>query len=158
SDDAELVLSLHNSLYSYLEFESRKKKIVSVSEKHSVPVIEVNQVGGHGSFLFEGRSVVINKDGKFVDELNAFKEDLRIFQLQDGVLKPLQPRQENVEYSEIASIHKALVFGIKDYFHKNGFTKALIGLSGGLDSALVAALACEALGENNIKGVLMPSM
>src|SRR5690606_27612852 len=128
------------------------------SVKATVNMIDINQVGAQGSFIYDGRSIVMNSNGECFDELNVFTEDLRFYQLNNRVFKALQTEQEIVSYSEAALISEALVLGIRDYFQKNGFKKALIGFSGGLDSALVGALACAALGAENVKGILMPSM
>src|SRR5690606_379113 len=104
---------------------------------------------------FDGRSIIMNGNGKYFDELNAFEDDLRLYQFTNHDFKVLQEKKGQISYSEAALIYNALVFGIRDYFNKNGFKKALIGLSGGLDSALVCTLACAALGPENVKGVLM---
>jgi len=161
--DADLIVSLNNVPFSYLEYENRLKNLRSISNKCHSPIIEVNQVGAQGQLIYDGRSILLNEhkvDDKesYFDELNAFDEDLRFYQFDKSEFKALQSKQANVSYSEAALIYKALVFGIRDYFEKNGFKKALLGLSGGLDSALVAALACAALGAENVKGILMPSM
>src|SRR5690606_5843848 len=87
----------------------------------------------------------------------GFAEDLRLYELAEGRLSPLQPATPAYERSEIGLIHQALILGIRDYFQKSGFSKAVLGLSGGLDSAIVAALAVEALGAGNVLAVLMPS-
>src|SRR5690606_1640738 len=155
---ADFVISLNNKPFSYLEHEARLKSLGDMSDRFHLPIIEVNQVGAQGSLIFDGRSTIINAEGSYLDELNAFEEDFRVYSFSDKKFEALQPKQEVTSYSESALIHKGLVIGIRDYFAKNGFNKALIGLSGGLDSALVAALACEALGAENVKGVLMPSM
>jgi len=157
-NDANLIVSLNNDLFSYLEHENRIKNLRDQSTKHQLPIIEINQVGAQGQLIFDGRSIIMKDNGEYFDELNAFEEDLRFYTLTNLQIKALQPKQDITSYSESASIYNALVFGIRDYFIKNGFKKALLGLSGGLDSALVAALACEALGSENVKGVLMPSM
>jgi NAD+ synthase (glutamine-hydrolysing) len=129
-----------------------------LTTKLQIPVIEMNQVGAQGSLIFDGRSIVLDATGKLVDELAAFDEDFRVYNLSGGELRGSQEVQVETDPHEIALIHRALVFGIRDYFGKNGFRKALIGFSGGLDSSLVGALACEALGPENVKGILMPSM
>jgi len=157
-ENTDLVISLHNTPFSYLEHDNRIKNLRKVSTSSHLNIIEVNQVGAQGSLIYDGRSIVMKTNGECFDELNVFEDDFRLYQLNKGEFKALQPKQEIVSYTEAALIYKALVLGIKDYFKKNGFKKALIGFSGGLDSALVGALACAALGPENVKGILMPSM
>ena len=152
------LLSLNNMPFSYLEHAGRLAALKELTAKLQIPVIEMNQVGVQGSLIFDGRSMILNSEGELVDELAAFSEDFRTYDLTADGVAGMQPVQEDAETHEIALIHRALVFGIRDYFEKNGFRKALIGFSGGLDSSLVGALACEALGAENVKGVLMPSM
>lgn len=156
--DTELIVSLNNAPFSYLEHNNRVEGLRLISSNFQSSIIEVNQVGAQGQLIYDGRSIVMDRSGEVIDELKLFEEDLKVYQLVNGVLKALQSKQKIEVYSEAAIIHKALVFGIRDYFEKNGFKKALIGFSGGLDSALVGALAAEALGAENIKGILMPSM
>src|SRR5690606_27515503 len=116
----------------------------------------VNQVGSQTEMIFDGGSLAFNEKGELLDELNYFEEDLRTYEFKDGEIKGLKP-VEAQKLSDIQSIHSALVLGIKDYFQKSGFKEAVLGLSGGIDSALVCALAAEALGPSNVTGILMPS-
>lgn len=156
--DTDLIISLNSVPFSYLEHDRKLKALREYAKKSRSALIEVNQVGAHGSLIFDGRSIIIDEERSFQDELNAFSEDLRLYQLVGSEIKPLQQKQKEISYSEPALIYQGLVLGIRDYFVKNGFKKALVGFSGGLDSALVGALACEALGAENVKGILMPSM
>ena len=126
----------------------------TLAQKHGKNVIAVNHFGGYTSVLFDGNSAVYNYKGKLVAQLKEFNEDFLIIdtnKLGSATFIPFH-REE-----KIALIHKALCFGIKDYFEKHGFKKAILGLSGGIDSAVVAALAAEALGAENVMGLLMPS-
>jgi len=152
------LLSLNNMPFSYMEHGGRLATLKDLTAKLQIPVIELNQVGAQGSLIFDGRSMILSAEGELLGELEAFEEDFKIIELSANGLSGVENRPEHSEHHEIALIHRALVFGIRDYFEKNGFRKALIGFSGGLDSSLVGALACEALGAENVKGVLMPSM
>lgn len=132
-----------------------KEKILSgIAQKYGKNIISVNHIGSSTSILFDGNSSVCNYKGKIVTRLKAFEEDLCIIDTNKlGSQIPLS----TAPGKKIELIHQALVAGIRDYFMKNGFTKAILGLSGGIDSAVVAALAVEALGAENVMGLLMPS-
>jgi NAD+ synthetase len=113
----------------------------------------VNQVGGNDSLVFDGNSFVLGRDGEVIAQAKAFEEDLLIADLgRASVASKLAATED-----EYAAVYQALVLGTRDYVLKCGFTRAAIGLSGGIDSALVAAIATEALGPQNVLGVLMPS-
>ncbi|MFB5945118.1 NAD+ synthase [Albibacterium profundi] len=158
ADSVDLIISLRNSPFSYTEYDQRMERIKAVSQQLATGMVEVNQVGAQGQLIFDGRSVVVNSTEGYFDKLKAFQEDFKLFRLEGKSLQSLQPKIDTEKYTETALLYEALVLGIRDYFDKNGLKKALIGLSGGIDSSLVAALACEALGAENVKGILMPSM
>src|SRR5690606_31913838 len=123
--------------------------------KAGCPLVYVNQVGAHADIIFDGRSLVLDRNGNILSELKRFEEDYTLLDIHTASATAAQPEEKP---SEIALIHEALLLGIRDYFQKSGFKKAVLGLSGGLDSAVVAALACEALGAENVLAVLMPSV
>lgn len=100
--------------------------------------------------------MVLDAKGNLIDEMPYFTEDMRFYDFEDNAIQGMTPIQQQT-VSDIEQIHDALVLGIKDYFEKSGFSKAVLGLSGGIDSAIVCALACRALGPENVMGVLMPS-
>lgn len=134
---------------------NKKQMLAALSQKYGKNIIAINHCGSYTSVLFDGGSMVYNYKGKPVCQCHEFSEDFQIIDTNKlGVLPPLPHERED----KIALIHKALVFGIRDYFHKHGFTKAILGLSGGIDSAVVAALATEALGTTQVLGLLMPSI
>lgn len=140
---------------------SRKKVLHKAASDYKIPLFYVNHVGAQTELIFDGGSMVLNGRGDVVCELNYFEEDYRVFEL-DWVKTAKSVSFETSlifenETGSIEQIHKALVLGIRDYFNKLGFKKAILGLSGGIDSALVYALAAEALGSVNVLGVLMPS-
>ncbi len=129
----------------------RKDMLAAIAHRHHAIVAMVNQCGGNDSLLFDGSSLAVGPDGALIAQAASFAEDLVLFDTQAAESVP--PPEED----EIAATWNALVLGIRDYTHKCGFAKALIGLSGGIDSALVAALAVEALGQENVMGIGMPS-
>ena len=153
----DLIINIAASPFSYTHFENRKNVLSRNVIKGNAPLIYVNQVGAHTDIIFDGRSLALNRKGELVSELKSFEEDLQFVELKGNDLHSEQAHQ-SVEQQEIALIHDAIILGLRDYFQKSGFQKAVLGLSGGLDSALVAALACEALGAENVLSVLMPSI
>ncbi len=156
-ENPDLIINIAASPFSYTHFESRKNVLVRNVIKAAAPLIYVNHVGAQTDIIFDGRSLVLNKKAEVIMELKAFEEDLQLVELVNNDLQSSLPfEQKNT--TEISLIHDALVLGLKDYFHKSGFKTAVLGLSGGLDSALVAALACEALGAENVLTILMPSI
>ncbi|MCH8967387.1 MAG: NAD+ synthase, partial [Planctomycetes bacterium] len=120
--------------------------------EHGVPLVFVNQVGGHDDLIFDGASFALDSHGVVIARAAAFAEDLLVFDL-DGV----NPAGIKAYPERIQSIRQALVLGIRDYLHKCGFDRGVIGLSGGIDSAVTATLAVEALGAKQVTGVAMPS-
>ncbi|HNB61315.1 MAG TPA: NAD(+) synthase, partial [Saprospiraceae bacterium] len=132
----------------------RKKVITSNAVKYKIPFFTVNHIGAQTGLIFDGGSSVASPDGLIFREMPCFEEALEVFDL-DEVIKG--NHEDEVVMGEIELIHKALIVGIQDYFKKQNLSSAILGLSGGLDSAVVAALATEALGKENVRGLLMPS-
>jgi NAD+ synthase (glutamine-hydrolysing) len=153
----DLIINIAASPFSYIHFDKRISVLSNNILKANAPLIYVNQIGAHLDIIFDGRSLAMNKSAEVLKELNAFDEDLQYVTLEHGDLQTTTAPQ-SVKLGETASIHQALLLGLKDYFAKSGFKKAVLGLSGGLDSAIVAALAVEALGAENVLAVLMPSV
>ncbi len=131
----------------------RQRLFRSLCTRYRVPLLYVNQVGGQDSLLFDGRSLLMDKVGEVRAKSLGFKEDILIIDSADWS----GPMHEPVEEESLAAVHDALVMGIRDYVGKCGFSSVVLGLSGGIDSALTAALAVEALGAENVLGVAMPS-
>ncbi len=125
----------------------------SITSRFHVPFFYVNQVGGQDSLLFDGRSTVVDQDGRVVGKGAGFKEDFIVIDTKTWQGEIHCPVQED----EVAAIHDGLVMGVKDYVGKCGFHQVVLGLSGGIDSALTGALAVEALGAENVMGVALPS-
>jgi len=153
----DLVVNLSASPYVCGKQVLREKMIAHEAQQHQRPIIYVNQVGGNDDLVFDGQSVAFSAQGELSLRAAAFEADLQILSF-DSESKTLssgtvQPMLDNSD----AEIWSALVLGVKDYARKCGFTKAVIGLSGGVDSALVSAIAAVALGPKNVLGILMPS-
>ncbi len=147
---AELIVNISSSPFYSGKAEMRKKLIKDHIRKGHVPIVYVNQVGGQDELVFDGESYAFNAKGELVVECKHFDEDLSLFSLSDKTIKP----KISTDDSEI---YEALKLGLRDYVHKNGFEKAVLGLSGGVDSALVATIAADALCADNVMCVLMPS-
>lgn len=151
----DLMINIAASPYNYHQTKTRKEVLTKHAQTYKLPLFYVNHVGAQTELLFDGGSLVMNSKGEIFDELLYFEEDFKIFDLNDVVSKPATAVIN--EPGEIESIYNALVMGIKNYFQKLGFTKAILGLSGGIDSALTSALAAEALGPENVYNILLPS-
>lgn len=147
----DLVINISASPFSYDQENARKDILIKNAIRYQVPILYVNQVGAQTELVFDGGSILLDKRGSIREELNYFEEDFRIIDTEHPSDR-LQPKTSTIE-----KIHHALVVGIRDYFSKMGFTKATLGLSGGIDSALVLVLAVEALGKDNVRVLLMPS-
>jgi len=147
----DLVINLSASPFSYNQENWRKNILIKNARKYELPILYVNQVGAQTELIFDGGSFYLDKNGEIQEELNYFEEDFRIIDTEVSV-QNLQPKVEYIE-----KIYQALVLGIRDYFGKMSFKKATLGLSGGIDSALVLVLAVEALGKENVRVLLMPS-
>ncbi len=151
---AELLLTLNASPFNAGKIHQREAVICEQVKAAKIPLIYVNQVGGQDELIFDGASFVANSQGEIVFRAEEFKEQISVIEF-DGdnpLLNSCAPL-----YNKITSEYKALVLGIKDYVRKNGFQGAILGLSGGIDSALVLALAVDALGHEKVEAVLMPS-
>jgi NAD+ synthetase len=135
-----------------------REDMLSHSARHyEIPIIYTNQVGGNDDLIFDGNSVAFNREGTVISRAKAFATDLAILEF-DREKQDLQPASiMPLLETEEAEIWSALVLGVRDYADKCGFTQVVLGLSGGIDSSLVAAIATEALGQENVLGILMPS-
>ena len=149
---ANIVLNIAASPFHLGKRELRRKMLATIARDNKVPVVMVNQVGGNDQLVFDGSSVVIAPNGKIVAQAKSFEEDLVFFDTET-LQGDVHPEIEGEE----ASAYAALVLGTRDYVRKCGFERVMIGLSGGIDSALTAAIAVDALGPENVRGVAMPS-
>jgi len=147
-----LLLNLSSSPYTIDKRALRDDMLRTIAFEHHVPVVYVNQVGGNDSLIFDGSSVAFMPDGRMGALCKSFEEDLALFDTVtgEGDIRP-QPNDE------LGAAYQALVIGARDYVRKCGFRKVVIGLSGGVDSALVATIAADAVGPENVLGVGMPS-
>jgi NAD+ synthase/NAD+ synthase (glutamine-hydrolysing) len=145
------VLNISASPFWLGKRELRRDMLATIARSDNVPVVMVNQVGGNDSLVFDGSSLVLNRKGEVVVQGKSFEEDLVLF---DSVT--LEGEMHEQVAGEEASAYAALVLGTRDYVRKCGFGRVIIGLSGGIDSALTAAIAAEAVGPENVIGVGMP--
>ncbi len=149
--EPDIIINLSASPFNYKQIEERNKVIVANCKRYGLPLVYVNQVGAQTELIFDGGSMIADAAGNIIAQLPYFEESLAVVDIE--FQKPIAP----YSHPEIQRIHDAIVMGIKDYFTKLGFSKAVLGLSGGIDSALVLALAAEALGAENVLSVLLPS-
>ena len=149
----DVIVNLSASPYTVGKQKLREDMLRHAATSYSVPILYANQIGGNDDLIFDGNSVAFNSAGEIICRAKSFETDLIVVDL-DKSRSPLTPFDKGGVNREIYS---ALVLGVKDYARKCGFSKAILGLSGGIDSALVAAIASEALGAENVLGVLMPS-
>lgn len=148
----DFIVNLSASPFSYKQHDERLRIIRANVARYKIPLLYVNQVGAQTELLFDGGSIAMNERGELVELLPFFTEKVTTVEV------PLSTQPKALEkHKPIALIHDALIMGIKDYFAKLGFTKAILGLSGGIDSALVLYLASQALGKDNVLSLLLPS-
>lgn len=147
----DLLINIAASPFTLGKQPLRKKAFSAISRKYDLPLLYCNQVGGQDSILFDGASFVLDGQGRLCAQAQAFSENILL--VDSNQLSPVACPAAN----EVTAVHDALVMGTRDYVRKCGFTKVLVGLSGGIDSALTCALACEALGAENVMGVGLPS-
>ncbi len=167
-EGADVIINLSASPYSMGKQKLREAMLNHVAVRYHKPIIYANQVGGNDDLIFDGYSVAFNRLGERVAlaagfqadlvavELDENSRDLRPLSFNSGAIAPVTPPQAK-PLSQAEEIWSALVLGVRDYTRKCGFSKVVIGLSGGIDSSLVAAIASEAIGPENVLGVLMSS-
>lgn len=148
----DFIVNISASPFNKGKYERRLETLKNQTKKHGLQLFYVNQVGAHTDIIFDGNSMIINPNGEIIHQLASFEEDALYFDSESDFIS-----KENKQKKDIALLHQALVFGLKNYFEKMGFKKAILGSSGGIDSALVQALASEAIGPENVMAVLMPS-
>jgi NAD+ synthase (glutamine-hydrolysing) len=148
-----IAINISASPFNYNQDKTRKHLLNKMAKKHEIPFIYLNQVGGQTELIFDGGSMVVGEDGSIKKQMLFFEEDFLIVESQEINESP----KIEIEKTPIEHINNALILGIKDYFKKLNFSKAILGLSGGIDSALTLVLAVEALGKENVLAVLLPS-
>ncbi|HDQ41136.1 MAG TPA: NAD+ synthase [Desulfonatronum sp.] len=158
SQGVHCIVNLSASPFHLGKHAFRQKMLSELARKHGLPLIYVNQVGGNDDLVFDGRSSVFSAAGALIATGKAFAEDLVVADLDSFPGKNAQALEQQDEVScQEQEAWKALILGTGDYLRKTGFSKALLGISGGIDSSLVAAIAAHALGPENVLGVLLPS-
>jgi NAD+ synthase (glutamine-hydrolysing) len=157
----DLVVSINASPSQIGKREQRHRVFGSAAQRHALPILYVNQIGGHDQVVFDGASFAVEADGRVVFEADRFVEDLRTLQFDNGHFRSDQgtalPPVPAAGLSTMDFYRQQIVLGLKDYARRCGFTQAVVGSSGGIDSALTLALAVEALGADNVVGITMPS-
>ncbi len=154
----EVMLNISASPFDYDHAAGRITTLKANTAKYKIPVFYVNHCGAQTDLIFDGGSIVVNANSVVYDEMRYFEEQLSVYDLDEVIASAKTQNLDNVQPKEkIDLIYRALVTGIRNYFEKLGFKKAILGLSGGVDSALTAVLAADALGAENVWGLLMPS-
>ena len=162
---AEIIINISASPFTIGKQDVRLKMLTGHAKRNKVPIVFVNQIGGNDDLVFDGNSLVINKEGIVVGRASGFKEELLMVEFKGSDLtiggNKSRSAKKETQYAagegDIESVYNALVLGTRDYVKKCGFKKAVIGLSGGIDSAVTAVIAVKALGKNKVLGVTMPS-
>ncbi len=149
---AEAIFCCSASPYFINKLDNKRNIIINISKKYNVPIIYTNLIGGQDDLIYDGNSFAIDENGEIVTICKANKEDMKYFELDKK-----QSNQTFPKINKMEELFNSLVLGISDYFRKTGFKEAIIGLSGGIDSALVAVLASEAIGAKNVYCYAMPS-
>lgn len=153
-EQPDIMLNLSASPFSFDHAAARIATVKANVQKYGLPMFYVNHVGAQTEILFDGGSLVVSPDQQVYDEMPYFEECVRTYDLEEVIKGGVKNEQAKDKYK---LIHDGIVTGIRNYFQKLGFKKAILGLSGGIDSALTAVLAVRALGKDNVRGVLMPS-
>ena len=152
--EPDFIINVSASPFSHIHSKERLHICVENVKRYNIPLIYINHVGAQTELIFDGGSVITSPNGNIYEELPYFVEAIKHYKLGEiikGEQEILQPKDK------IKDIHDAIILGLKDYFGKLGFTKAVLGLSGGIDSAVTAVLAARALGPKNVRVLLMPS-
>lgn len=153
--DPDILINISASPFSYSKTEAKENIFRNKAIRYKLPVVTVNQTGANTELIFDGASLIINDKGEILRRLPFFEEAIETFifeEVKSGKNKTNLNKQEPVEL-----IHKALVTGVRDYFRKSGLSRSIVGLSGGIDSAICLCLAAEAIGNENVRALLMPS-
>jgi NAD+ synthase (glutamine-hydrolysing) len=158
-EEPDVMINIAASPFAYNHDEERIDILSDNAKRYALPLLYVNNVGAQTELIFDGGSLVFDNKGKMIDEMPYFEEAMAYYDLDKAgnVSFRHKSTMRAERESDIEQIHAALLLGIRDYFYKSGFKQAILGLSGGIDSAVVCALAAEALGAQNVMAVLLPS-
>jgi len=151
SGGAEVLISINSSPYNIGKRAQRREIFAAAARRYKIPVVYVNQVGGNDQLVFDGSSFALDARGNLAAAAKSFAEDLVTLDIDTGL-----GQRHETHADECEAVYEALVLGTRDYIRKCGFAKVLIGLSGGVDSSITAAIAVEAVGRENVTGVAMP--
>lgn len=152
------IINISASPFSYNHANERKKICEAVTNKCKAPLFYLNTLGANTDLIFDGGSIVVGKDSLIINEMAYFTEGLSLYELkQDKSVTVLNNSKHEITHDPIKFIYQAIVLGIRDYFQKNNLKYAILGLSGGIDSALVLVLAAEALGSEHVHALMLPS-
>ena len=154
--DVDMIFSINARRYGKGLMSYRYETMHNMAFVQSKSIVMINHVGGSGEIVYDGTSCVVNSRGEVMLLLKSFEEDFAVYDtMADN--RPCEIPQELYRHERTGYLYKAAVLGLRDYFYKSGYTKACVGLSGGIDSAVVTCIAVEALGKENVKALLMPS-
>jgi len=148
----DCLINISASPYYYGKLEERQRVFANLCRQNNLPLLYANQVGGQDGLIFDGHSMVVTPQGVLHNVAGGFAEEMLVVDSEEWHRAGRAPLSDNV-----SDVEQALVLGVRDYLHKTGFSKAVLGLSGGIDSAVTAVLACKALGPENVLCVAMPS-
>ena len=151
----DIIINIAASPFSYSKIEAKENIFISKAIKYKIPVISVNQTGANTELIFDGASIVVNQKGEIFNQLPFFEEAVETYSFENIISGSIAKRDTKPD--SISLIYKALVTGLRDYFSKTGLKNSIIGLSGGVDSAICLCLAVDALGNENVRVLLMPS-
>ncbi len=155
---AQLLISINASPYSTKQMQIRHKLISDHVKETKLPFIYLNMIGGQDELVFDGRSFIVNENNNIIYQAPAFKEEIIELKIENSTIEVSNlENTKNKDESEISVTYEALKIGLRDYVHKNGFKDVIIGLSGGIDSALSTAIAVDALGKDHVHCVMLPS-
>jgi NAD+ synthase (glutamine-hydrolysing) len=152
----DFLINIAASPFSYTHEEIKIGILTENAKDFNIPILYLNQTGANTELIFDGDSVIINKKGTIIGKLKAFEEDLRTYDIKE-IIRNNETVANFERFPVIRKIHDALILGIKDYFEKSDFKTAILGLSGGIDSAVTLVLASRALGRENLRVLLLPS-
>lgn len=151
----DLIVNMSASPFAYRKTSAKAEIFLNKARKHNIPLITVNQTGANTELIFDGASKIINNKGEIIRQLPFFDEAVETFTVEEIIEGRVKQKAEERDPYEL--IHKALITGIRDYFRKSGLADCIIGLSGGIDSALCLCLAVDALGKEHVRALMMPS-
>jgi NAD+ synthase (glutamine-hydrolysing) len=151
----DIIINIAASPFSYTKIEAKENIFISKALKYKIPVISVNQTGANTELIFDGASILVNEKGEKFNQLPFFEEAVETYTFEN--IKSGSIAGKETRIASVSLIYKALVTGLRDYFAKTGLKSGIIGLSGGIDSALCLCLAVDALGNENVRAMLMPS-